>query len=227
MSVQQLRTFDPFGLDIPALATTAADYTLILNHPKERNPTEISSQSFHDAAQSRIQPVQPSHDELGGRNHHTNPRKYRQQHRQNEASSCRIPLSVYLPPEEFLCQAPISAPLLLATQLCNLVKCAHFVDGLDALLGSATCSIGHSQGVTAACVAGAAEGEQTYWALSRYSSQDLLKTFLTTEACCKWNAGRKTNAMPAVSPLLCVHRSTYHCRPAATRFIHKRKKSFI
>ena len=78
-----------------------------------------------------------------------------------------IPLLSQQPPERYLCQSPCSAPLLFATQMCNLVGCAEAVGGVDALLEAITCSIGHSQGCTAALVVGAAEGVNTYNMLTR------------------------------------------------------------
>jgi hypothetical protein len=122
----------------------------------------------------------------------------------------------YPPPEVFMMQAPISAPLILtnqvyrppssgnssgaggfdgpsicaigaasgsgvqlcwrrfywrglgaALQLCNYITVAEAMGGLDALLASITSAIGHSQGVTAAVIVGAAEGKNSFGALAR------------------------------------------------------------
>jgi hypothetical protein len=54
-----------------------------------------------------------------------------------------------------------------ASQLCNFITVAERMGGLDALLASITSVIGHSQGITAAVVVGAAEGSRTFGALSR------------------------------------------------------------
>jgi len=51
--------------------------------------------------------------------------------------------------------------------LCNYITVAETMGGLDALLASITSAIGHSQGITAAVVVGAAEGSRTFGALSR------------------------------------------------------------
>jgi malonyl CoA-acyl carrier protein transacylase len=44
---------------------------------------------------------------------------------------------------------------------------AEAMGGLDALLASITSAIGHSQGVTAAVIVGAAEGKNSFGALAR------------------------------------------------------------
>lgn len=82
---------------------------------------------------------------------------------------------ISMPPATFLAATPVSCPMLFVSQMANFVDSSqYFAGGLRTVLSSLHSAIGHSQGLSAALVLGAAEGDETTFILSREFTKLLL-----------------------------------------------------